>query len=148
LKPLPKAPVLVSVRIAPDLPPAAVDADALTEALLNLLDNAVKYSPENKTVQVDLEYRVGQLRLAVKDQGIGITQKEQEHIFEKFYRAEDEFVRQAHGTGVGLAIVKHIVTAHKGSIEITSRPGRGATFAILLPPALGRENGTYSDSGR
>jgi signal transduction histidine kinase len=126
--------VSVNVR-APDgpLPTVRVDAEAIAQALANLLDNAVKYSGGAHPVAVELGQRNGSLTLAVRDRGPGISPEDQERIFEKFYRVSTGLVHDVKGSGLGLAIVKHVVEAHEGTVVVDSRPGAGSTFTIELP---------------
>ena len=114
--------------------PIDVDEDAITLALRNLLDNAVKYSsPGAEPIEIDLERRNGQVRIQVRDRGIGIPAAEMAHIFTKFRRGQDAQMRGIKGTGIGLAMVEEIVRAHHGRVEVVSEPGHGSTFTIVLP---------------
>lgn len=117
------------------LAPAVIDADAIAQAFMNLLDNAVKYSGSAKEIVVRLEQEGEQLRLTVADQGIGIPREEQDKIFEKFYRVSTGLVHDVKGSGLGLSLVKHIVEAHRGRVTVKSEPGRGSSFTIHLPAA-------------
>jgi signal transduction histidine kinase len=119
------------------LPAAIFDREALAQALLNLLDNAVKYSEraEEKEVLVRVGERDGCVLLSVTDHGIGIAPAEQKKIFEKFYRVSTGLVHDVKGSGLGLSLVKHIVEAHRGTVSVESAPGRGSTFTISLPAA-------------
>jgi signal transduction histidine kinase len=123
----------LTTDIAPDLPPVAIDRDAISQAVLNLVNNAVKYSDDVKKISVRLRRRDGFVAMEVADQGIGIPRSEQEKIFEKFYRVSTGLVHDTKGSGLGLALVKHIVEAHKGKIQLESAPGRGSRFTILIP---------------
>ncbi len=105
----------------------------LVTAVSNLLDNAVAYSPERTEVAVGVHHRGDMVEIAVKDQGIGIHQTDQERIFERFYRVDPARSRDTGGTGLGLAIVKHIVSNHRGQITVWSQPGAGSTFTLRLP---------------
>lgn len=109
------------------------DRDAVGLALRNLLDNAVKYSPECRTIRIDLTQSNGRLAIAIRDQGIGIPREEQKEIFRKFTRGTAAKANGIKGTGVGLAMVDHIIRAHGGEIQLQSEPGKGSTFTILLP---------------
>jgi len=102
-------------------------------AVNNLLDNAVKFSPENSEVKVTLEKQGEKLLLKIKDDGIGIPKNEQRSIFEKFYRAKDALLNSITGTGLGLTIVKQIVEAHNGEIGVESEPGKGSMFMVTIP---------------
>jgi signal transduction histidine kinase len=115
--------------------PALIDADeeALSTAVRNLLDNAVKYSPQTQTVDVDVQRRNGDVFISVRDRGIGIPGHEQHQIFTKFHRGEQARTRGIKGTGIGLAMVQEIVKAHHGRVEVESSPGAGSTFTIVLP---------------
>ena len=124
----------VRLTVAPGLPAVLADANALTDALLNLLTNAQRYGGDARKIEVDVRARPdGQVAFSVRDHGIGIAPKHQRHIFDRFYRADDEPTRAVGGTGLGLAITKHIVTAHRGAIELVSAPGAGSTFTVVLP---------------
>lgn len=115
------------------LPHAIMDADAIAQAFINLLDNAVKYSGEARRIHVKLGQQGGYIAIAVTDFGIGIAPGEQEKVFEKFYRVSTGLVHDVKGSGLGLSIVKHIVEAHQGQVTVESEPGKGSTFTILLP---------------
>jgi signal transduction histidine kinase len=123
----------LKTHFSPSLPPVRVDADALGQALLNLLDNAIKYSGESRWLEVAVQMRGSQVAIEVADGGIGIPEAEHGRIFEKFYRVSTGLVHSTKGTGLGLALVKHIVEAHGGSISVESAPARGSRFTILLP---------------
>jgi two-component system phosphate regulon sensor histidine kinase PhoR len=114
---------------------AAVDAGAIQQALINLLDNAIKFSPAGSTIEaslvIDDERRTW--RIAVRDEGPGIAKAEQARIFERFYRPGDELRRETQGTGIGLSLVKAIAEAHGGSVTVDSEPGQGSTFTLTSP---------------
>ncbi|SDG81326.1 MULTISPECIES: cell wall metabolism sensor histidine kinase WalK [unclassified Microbacterium] len=109
------------------------DPQILTEAVSNLLANAIAYSPAGAQVGVGVRTADGAVEIAVADHGIGIPESDQQRIFERFYRADQARSRRTGGTGLGLSIVKHAVQRHGGSVELWSRPGRGSTFTIRLP---------------
>jgi signal transduction histidine kinase len=109
------------------------DRDALGRAIWNLLDNAVKYSPDNRTVRVDVAPEDGRLAIAVSDRGMGIPAAEQRAVFQKFVRGANSRDAGIKGTGIGLAMVRHIVAAHGGEIRLESAPREGSRFTILLP---------------
>ena len=121
----------LKVSIAPDLPLIEAEAQLLAQALQNLVENALKYTPEGSPIEVRAELVGGQLRLLVLDEGPGLPCGEEARVFEKFYRGEDGGSRR--GVGLGLAIVKSIVEAHGGQVSASNRPGHGAQFEILLP---------------
>ena len=109
------------------------DEEALSTAVRNLLDNAVKYSPKAQAVDVGVQRRNGDVFISVQDHGIGIPAHEQGQIFTNFHRGEQARTRGIKGTGIGLAMVHEIVKAHHGRVEVESAPGAGSTFTIVLP---------------
>jgi two-component system sensor histidine kinase SenX3 len=111
------------------------DAQVLSEAVGNLVANAIAYSPQGSSVGVGVKLVDGVVEIAVTDRGIGIPEGEQERVFERFYRADPARARRTGGSGLGLAIVKHAVQRHGGEVKLWSRPGRGSTFTIRLPQA-------------
>ncbi len=111
------------------------DRELMEYAVYNLMTNAVKYSPQRTQVTVSAERRDGRVRLAVQDQGIGIDQKEIRRVFQKFYRTRKAEQSGEAGTGIGLSIVEQIIVQHGGAIEVTSVPGQGSCFTLVLPPA-------------
>ena len=115
------------------LPSIAVDADAIGQALHNLLDNAVKYSGQAREITVRLGQEGEDLVVAVQDHGIGVPKDEQRKIFDRFHRVSTGLVHEVKGSGLGLSIVAHIVRVHGGRITVESEPGRGSTFSIRLP---------------
>jgi signal transduction histidine kinase len=108
------------------------DREALAQALWNLLDNAVKYSGDSPVVHVEVEAG-NQVAIRVRDQGFGIPRSEKDRILRKFVRGSSAKAYGVKGTGIGLAMVKHIVDAHGGKVLVASEPGKGSTFTILLP---------------
>ena len=123
----------IALHPAPAPLPVHVDRDAIGQAIVNLLDNAVKYSNGSKEIAVTLSASDGEARVAIEDHGIGIAAREQKKIFGKFYRVGSGLVHDVKGSGLGLAIVRHVVEAHAGRVEVVSEPGRGSTFTIILP---------------
>ena len=120
-------------NIAHDLPPVNVDREAIARSLLNLVNNALKYSKDDKFIGVRLYRANGSVKLEVQDHGIGIPAGEQEKIFEKFYRCGDPLVHNIKGSGLGLSLVRHIVRAHGGDVQVESAPNKGSKFTIELP---------------
>ena len=112
---------------------ANINDQLLEQALINLLTNAIRYSPESNTVKVKLTQTDGSLILSVEDNGCGIEDKHLPRIFERFYRIEKDRSRKLGGTGLGLAIVKHIAKVHNGRVEVKSVIGRGSIFKIIIP---------------
>jgi signal transduction histidine kinase len=125
------------LELAPDetLPHVAADPDKVRQVLVNLVDNAVKYSPDGGEVRVQITSESQRVRFAVLDQGLGIPYAEQRRIFDKFYRLDPQMTRGIGGTGLGLYICRELVRRMEGRIWVTSEPGRGSTFAFELPVA-------------
>ena len=115
------------------LPQVVIDPDAIAQAFINLLDNAVKYSSGSKEIGVKLAEHGETVMISVIDHGVGIASEEREKVFEKFYRVGNSLVHDVKGSGLGLSIVKHIVEAHHGRVTVESDPGRGSAFIIHLP---------------
>jgi signal transduction histidine kinase len=110
-----------------------VDREAIARSLLNLVNNALKYSKDQKYIGVSLYRANGSVNLEVRDRGIGIAPAEQEKIFEKFYRCGDPLVHNTKGSGLGLSLVRHIAQAHGGNVSVESAPQKGSIFTIALP---------------
>ncbi len=108
------------------------DKERLKQALINLIDNAIKYSQSETAITVSYEQTDGKVRIGVTDEGVGIGQEHLPRIFERFYRVDKERSREAGGTGLGLAIVKHIIEAHGSKVEVQSHVGAGSTFSFEL----------------
>ena len=125
------------IRIQRILPDADIDAAGdpvmLTSAVANLVENAVKYSDPGSEVVVSLETDGGCARLSVSDTGMGIAPEHLDRIFERFYRVDAGRSRETGGTGLGLSIVRHIITNHGGEVNVTSTPGEGTSFTVLIP---------------
>lgn len=119
------------------LPPVVIDQEAIAQAFINLLDNAVKYSGEASEINVTLGQQNGFVTIAVRDFGIGIASEEREKVFEKFYRVGNVLVHDVKGSGLGLSIVKHIIEAHQGKVTVESELGKGSTFVLHLPTDAG-----------
>jgi signal transduction histidine kinase len=125
----------LDVDVDPELPEVSMDAAAVKQALANLVDNAMKYSADRRHLTVRARASGGFVHLEVADQGIGIPPGEVERIFEKFYRVGRSETQGRRGSGVGLALVKHIVEAHGGRVGVESRVGAGSRFTLSLPVA-------------
>jgi len=119
------------------------DNESLSEAIINLIDNAVKYSKEKKEVRIRTGVDQEMIFVQVQDFGIGISREEQSKIFDKFYRVSTGNVHNTKGTGLGLALVKHIVAAHNGKIDINSQTGKGSTFKLSFP-MLNENSGVHN----
>jgi two-component system phosphate regulon sensor histidine kinase PhoR len=121
------------VTVEADLPRITADADALQQAILNLLSNAMKYSGESRRIDLRLDRQNGSARVQVIDRGVGIAPDDQKRIFDRFYRASSAERLYIPGTGLGLTIVAHIAKAHGGGVDLVSRQGEGSVFTLWLP---------------
>ena len=115
------------------IPVQKLDEEAVSEAVVNLLDNAVKYSKDKKEISVRTGFDKDFSFVEIQDYGIGIPKEDQKKIYEKFFRVSSGLVHNVKGTGLGLSIVKHVIDAHKGKIELKSEPGEGSTFRLKFP---------------
>jgi signal transduction histidine kinase len=131
--PLKQQDFYLNVQLEEKLPDISVDRDAIGQAILNLLSNAMKYSGESRRIDLRVQKRAGHAVIEVSDQGVGIDPAQHKRIFEKFYRVPCEQNQRIPGTGLGLALVFHIVKAHDGHVELQSVLGKGSTFSIHLP---------------
>ncbi|OAE00780.1 ATP-binding protein [Arthrobacter sp. OY3WO11] len=121
------------------------DQDLLVTALRNLIDNAIRYSPENTRVGIGVRSREGLVSISVTDQGEGLSPEDQERVFERFYRVDSARSRHTGGTGLGLSIVKHVASNHGGEVTLWSQPGQGSTFTLRLPEMEGQDGGEQPD---
>lgn len=128
-------------KIASDIPPMTLDREAIARSLLNLVNNALKYSKDRKYIGVSLYRSNGSINLEVQDHGMGIPKAEQDKIFEKFYRCGDPLVHNIKGSGLGLSLVRHIARAHGGDVRVESTPEKGSKFTITLPVAHAERTG-------
>jgi len=120
-------------KINDDIPLMDFDREAMASVLVNLLSNSIKFSTDNKEVFVRLFREGNNAVIQVEDKGIGISRKEAEKIFQRFYRSQDKILSSSTGSGLGLTIVKHIAEAHGGQVEVESEPGKGSVFSVILP---------------
>jgi signal transduction histidine kinase len=123
----------LTLTLPPKAPKVRGDKQRLSVLLMNLIGNAIKYTPENGTVQVTLTASEQRVAVSVRDTGIGIAPEDQPHVFEKFYRASNDKVQAVAGTGLGLAIAREVARLHGGDIHLQSEPGQGSTFTVELP---------------
>ena len=123
------------VKISEDLPDVLADRDAIVTVLVNLLDNAYKYSYDDKHIELRVFTEDGLVCFSVADDGVGMSRRSAKRIFKRFYQVDRSLSRRAQGCGLGLSIAKFIVDAHKGSISVDSKPGEGSTFTVKLPAA-------------
>jgi two-component system, OmpR family, phosphate regulon sensor histidine kinase PhoR len=139
-EPVARAGVRVEAQVAPGLPPVHADGDRLRQVLINLVDNAIKYTPAGGGVMVRAlpasgAEHTGMVEIAIEDSGIGIPAQDLPRLTERFFRVDKARSRELGGTGLGLAIVKHIVQAHGGSLAISSALGQGTTVRVFFPIA-------------
>jgi signal transduction histidine kinase len=120
-------------EVAAGLPAIRADAGAIVTALVNLLDNACKYSGDRKEISLRAGAENGRVTFAVADNGIGLAPRETKRIFRRFYQVDQRLARTGGGCGLGLSIVQFIVTAHHGTVRVQSEPGRGSVFTISIP---------------
>ena len=123
----------VEVDFPPEFPPVLADPEKLGEVLTNLVENAIKFSPQGGTITIKGETSGDKLLVTVADEGIGIPLRDQEQVFDRFYRVEDSLARPTQGTGLGLYICKTIIEAHGGQIRVDSEAGKGSCFTFSLP---------------
>jgi signal transduction histidine kinase len=133
--PLEQKQFTLRMEVSDGIPPMNVDRDAIEQAILNLLVNAMKYSGDSRDIALSLEKVDAEAVIRVVDQGIGIAPEEQARVFGQFYRIQTPENQHVPGTGLGLTLVDHIVKAHGGRVMLESTPGQGTTFAIHLPIA-------------
>jgi signal transduction histidine kinase len=120
-------------RIEPEIPEIKADPELIRKAIANLIDNAIKYTPEKGRIEITAKKTSEGIKIEVSDTGIGIPEEDLPRIFERFYRVDKSRSREMGGTGLGLAIVKHIMQLHNGSISVRSEIGKGTTFSLILP---------------
>jgi signal transduction histidine kinase len=125
------------VQVDDNLPDVRADPDALATALINLLDNACKYSEDIKHIILRVSVEKGNVVFSIRDNGIGIVPRETKRIFQPFHQVDQRLSRKGSGCGLGLSIVQYIIDAHDGSVSVESQPGSGSTFTISVPAAPG-----------
>lgn len=124
---------IIEINIPPDFPTIEVDPQRIEQVFINLLDNAIKFTPQKGRICIKAVDRGEDIRVEVSDTGIGIPQEHLPRIFERFYRVDKARSRELGGTGLGLSIVKHIVQAHRGKVGVESELGKGSNFFFILP---------------
>ena len=124
----------IEANLDKDLPMISGDREALNEVIMNLVDNAIKYSKDEKFISVKSAKEFGKVIVEVSDKGIGIPESEQKFVFDKFFRVTDGEVQSVRGSGLGLAIIKHIMEGHNARISLISFPGKGSTFRLVFQP--------------
>lgn len=125
-----------------------MDVDLIRQVLSNLVENAIKYSPENSRILITSEERDGRVIIQVADQGMGIPEDELPHVFMKFYRSKNAKSSTIKGSGLGLYLAKYFVELHKGTISVDSRPGEGSTFTVELPMDSNTDSNTEGSAGK
>jgi signal transduction histidine kinase len=127
---------LVDLYLSNDEETIYADKDAVEEAIINLVSNSIKYSRDKKVIRISTYHQNDFMALSIEDEGIGINENDLENIFNPFFRTDSQEVQRTGGAGLGLSIVKHIMDAHKGKIEVKSEPGKGSKFILLFPTEL------------
>lgn len=127
--------IKIEMAVPKDIPKVLADESRLTQVMLNLLDNAIKFTPENGSIKISASKTDGFVRTDINDTGVGIPDKDLPRIFERFYRVDKAHSRELGGTGLGLSIVKHIVQSHGGDVWVKSALGEGSTFSFTIPAA-------------
>jgi two-component system phosphate regulon sensor histidine kinase PhoR len=127
---------VMETDLVDSVPAIMADEQAVAEAILNVMDNAIKYSGAQKHITIRTGVTERMVHVEVSDRGIGIPQEEQPKIFEKFYRVSSGPVNETRGSGLGLTLVRHIVDAHKGDVSVQSRVGEGSTFRLSFPKSV------------
>jgi signal transduction histidine kinase len=122
-----------TLQAQPELPPIVGDCDSLVTVLVNLLDNALKCSGPQKQIALRVYSSANHVVFAVEDNGIGLSARDKRRVFDRFYQVDQRLTRTTGGCGLGLCIVKSIVAAHGGSVQVESQPGKGSTFIVTLP---------------
>lgn len=125
--------IIMDKEIVGEITPIQGNYNYFKQMLINLVDNGIKYTPMGGYVKVSVEVKRGHMLLRIMDNGVGIAEKEQDRIFERFYRVDKSRSRDVGGTGLGLAIVKHVVSVFNGSIDVESQPNKGSIFSIRIP---------------
>ena len=120
-------------EIPDELPEIRADHDALVTVLVNLLDNAYKYSYDEKRIKLSVTGDNNSICFSVSDNGLGIPRRALKKVFQRFYQVDRSLSRQAEGCGLGLSIAKFIIDAHQGTIAVESKPGQGSTFTVTIP---------------
>ena len=120
------------MKLAKNLPAIQADREAVAEALINILDNAIKYSGPDKSLRIQTGQSADRVYVEVEDHGIGIDRQHHKKIFETFYRVSTGLTNNIKGSGLGLSLVSHIMNAHEGMIELESEAGKGSTFRLLF----------------
>jgi signal transduction histidine kinase len=123
----------LDLQVPTTLPRVSADRDLLEQVIINLLDNAAKFSPRGRVVALEISSSSGEVEVAIRDQGFGIARDELQHIFDPYFRSRDDRVGRERGTGLGLAIVKTVVEQHQGRIWVESEIDHGTTFRFSLP---------------
>lgn len=137
----------VHKELAADLPTINGDKEALYEVIMNLIDNAIKYSKDEKYISVKTSKEMGKVILEVTDKGIGIPENQQKFVFDKFFRVTEGEVQSVRGSGLGLAIVKHIMEGHKATILLNSTPGKGSSFKLIFSSVVAI-NSNFTDNNK
>jgi len=126
-------PCSVTFKLEGEIPAIIMDANLISQAIMNLLVNAAKFSPAGKEIKVTAREENNAVIIKISDQGRGLAAKDRKRVFKKFYRVSKKEIAEVEGSGLGLTLVKHIAEAHKGRVEVTSEEGKGSDFSLILP---------------
>lgn len=127
----------LAINLIGEAIPIFADQDKISQVMINLLSNALKFTPSGGVVEVEVSQRISEVEITVKDNGLGISPEDQPFMFERFYRVDKSRSRLTGGSGIGLAIVKSLVEAHQGTVTVKSKVGIGTEFIIILPLTKG-----------
>ncbi len=130
---LTKAGITLKIDLPDKLPKITIDANAMQQVIQNLMDNAIKYSGQGKEIEIKVWLSGKEVMTSIRDRGLGISKKDQDKIYDRFYRCEESQELGIKGSGIGLTIVQRLVAAHRGRISLESSPGKGSTFTIVVP---------------
>lgn len=130
---LQQAGIELSLHIPDNMPNTSIDPDAMQQVIQNLIDNAIKYSGVGKKIDINVQLKGKEIITSISDQGLGVSKKDQNKIFDRFYRCEESQKLGIKGSGIGLTIVQRVIVAHHGRIDLESESGKGSTFTITLP---------------
>ena len=132
-----KKDIRIEIQIPEDIAPVSIDKELIGLAITNVVRNAIMYTPEHGTVKLQAEEDSENILIHIVDTGIGISEDDMTHIFDRFYRSSDEMVKKSRGDGLGLSIAKQIIELHEGEIRVKSNKGEGSLFTIALPVVQG-----------
>jgi signal transduction histidine kinase len=131
-----------------DLPEVEADPEAVSQAVINLLENSIKYSPEEKHLHLSVRAVDGSVEISLADRGVGIAAEDQKRVLEDYYRTREARALGTRGSGLGLSVVQHIMEAHSGKVRLESQPGQGSRFTLVFPAASPRPHRSTTEIER